>query len=95
MSILRVEADSLTGKAGRPASTKLQYISITPIRSTWKDLTMVKVHAQYKQGRLLDRILPLTVLTVDADLTSNTRLARCVCERHALQGWHHPWGKPH
>ncbi len=53
MSILRVEADSLTGKAGRPASKHLHFVSMTIVINTYKDLTMVnltmvKLHVQYK-----------------------------------------------
>ncbi len=50
MSILRVEADFLTGKVGRPASKQQSgdFVSMTIVTSTCKGLTMVKLHAQHK-----------------------------------------------
>jgi len=51
---------------------------------------VVKLHAQYKQGRLPDCSDPSTALLDKADLTSNTLATRPVSETHALQAWHQP-----
>ena len=62
MSILRVEADSLTGKAGRPASKQLHLVGMTVVTCTCKDLTMVKLHAQNKLWRMPKCVDPSTAL---------------------------------